>query len=117
MVSVAVFIFFLAIVDSFKIAERVLDTAFVAMGFAGVFAGSLCLAHTSRRQGSIILLILGLLFYAHQTIYISYLAGDLEKGLSHVLWGMGALALGGLGAVILAFRLWPPTPKIESRLP
>ena len=107
-VSVIVLLLLIAaFVPSFKTAEWVLDVIVVAIGFAGVFAGSLCLERNNRRQGSIILLILGVLFYAYLTISVNYWNVNLAGQLKFVLWGMDALGLGGLGAVLLVFRLWP----------
>lgn len=82
------------------------------MGFCGVFFGSLCLRRPSRRFGSIALLTLGLIFYVGVVFSIPVGANDEHPYLW--LWGLGALVLGGLAAVILIFRRSPSNMSIGS---
>lgn len=88
--------------DSFY--QYLMFAVFPVMGFCGVFAGSFCLERASRRFGSIFLLILGLAYYVHWAYFIKYREGENEAHPYGWLWGLAALALGGVVALIFVFR-------------
>jgi len=56
-----------AVVTAFRVGEMVLTiafyTIFAATGFSGVFVGSLCLSRGSRRFGSVLLAVLGIVAF------------------------------------------------------
>ena len=81
---------------------------FPVMGFCGVSAGSFCLERASRRFGSIFLLILGLSYYVHWAYFIKYREGESEAHPYGWLWGLAALALGGVVDLIFVFRRSSP---------
>jgi hypothetical protein len=86
---------------------------FAVMGFCGVFSGCLCLEQTSRGFGSIVLLVLGLAYYVHWMVFIHYREGESKTHPYGWVIGLAALAVGGLVAVIFAFRHSSPNTSLE----
>jgi len=87
-----------------SLVQFVLYIPAIIVGFSGVFTGSLCLERASRRFGSVVLLVLGLTFYVYTAFCIKY-PGQANDDHPYLwLWGLAALALGGLVAVIFVFR-------------
>jgi len=122
--SIAAFFFILLIIDCIgdlgvsggsDLVWYFWQTTFLAAGFSGVVAGSLCLKRTNRRGGSIILLALGLVYY----LWLQSDIGSLS--LNNVLRSdfspveIVPLALGGLGAVIVAFRHWRKSSIVNRK--
>jgi hypothetical protein len=114
-ISMIVFILFAAILlilDSGKLSESIALSVYVIAlvggAFSGVLVGSMCLQQTSRWEGSIILLVLGLAFYINTVLFMEYPEIQVTQ---YFLGGLGLLALGGSGAVILFFRRRPKTPS------
>ena len=83
------------------------------MGFCGVYSGCFCLERTSRRFGSIALLVLGLAYYIHWMAFLGYREGKNEAHPYVWVVGLAALALGGLVAVICVFRQSSPNKSPE----
>lgn len=67
---------------------------FGAVGFCGVFSGAMCLPRSSRRFGSIFLLILG-------TVYYIYVQAKLDAETSFPLVWLIPLAGGGMTAIFV----------------
>jgi hypothetical protein len=100
--SIAVIFLLFRILDIDGLDEAGIKRIFfifgLILGFLGIFAGSCCLEQAHRKWGSFILLLLGLTF---SSCVVSY--NGIDDGDIYLHW-MLPLALGGLGAVILAFR-------------
>jgi len=87
------------------------------MGFCGVYSGCRCLERTSRRFGSIVLLVVGLAYYVHWMLFLGYREGQNEAHPYIWVVGLVVLALGGLGAVIFVFRQSsPPRKKLAGEV-
>jgi hypothetical protein len=84
------------------------------MGFCGVYSGCLCLERTSRRFGSIVLLVLDLAYYVHWMVFLGYREGENEAYPYIWVIGLVALALGGLAAVIFIFRRTSPNKSLQA---
>jgi hypothetical protein len=85
------------------VTSCVLGVAMIVVGFCGVFTGSLCFDGPNRREGSVVLLILGLLFCIWFQCWV--MDGEAHP-VSWLSW-LGTAGLGGLGAVMLVFRRCP----------
>jgi hypothetical protein len=83
--------------------------AFPVIGFCGVFSGTFCLPRSSWRFGSIVLLALGLAFYAQMLLRIDFARG--ENNSFPFVWLL-PLAAGGYGAVYF-FRRQPPNTSLQ----
>ena len=82
---------------------------FLAVGFLGVFSGTFCLPRASRRSGSVVLLVLGLGFYAQMLIRLNITRG--EDNSFPFVWLL-PLVGGACGAVYF-FRRLPPNQSPE----
>ena len=83
---------------------------FVLVGFCGVLTGSRCLEQGSRRHGSIVLLLLGLAYYAFWAFLISTVRAAENAVFPYV--GCLPLAIGGAAAVVFYFRKHPTTQAL-----
>ena len=83
----------------------------VAVGFCGVFSGTLCLPRSNRRFGSVFLLILGLAFYIY-TLSRLNLLWSVDNSFAFV-W---LVPLGG-GGTIASLVLWRKLTKPLKQQP
>jgi hypothetical protein len=72
---------------------------FALVGFAGVLSGTLCLPRSSRRLGSVFLLVVGLAFYLQFWLGLSYLGLPGHQGFPQFL----PLVVGGATAAVVFF--------------
>ena len=82
--------------------------AFILVGFAGVFFGTLCLPSGNRRFGSILLLLAGLAYYDGSFGFIVH--GISETRCADIL----LLTAGGLGAIAFFFLRRRPNKTLQS---
>jgi uncharacterized membrane protein YfcA len=83
------------------------------VGFLGVFLGSLCLEKSSRRFGSIFLLVLGTTFSVYMGFCIRYSDGNTAE-LPQFWIGDFVPAFGGLIGVVLVFRRYASKTPIKQ---
>lgn len=89
-------------------------------GLCGVFLGTLCLERASRRVNSIILLVLGLVYYVYLCYPMSIaFFGDTKHPFSLFFDWLLALGIGGLLAVAFIFLIFRqqhhnPAPAFDS---
>ena len=112
-------LYFILMILSFRFQEVAMFFPYFAhallsvMSFCGVYSGCLCLEPTSRRVGSIVLLVLGLAYFVHEMGFLRYREGE-DEAHPHVrVVGLAAIALGGLVAVKLVFRKSSPNTALE----
>ncbi|HEX3856876.1 MAG TPA: hypothetical protein VHY30_06240 [Verrucomicrobiae bacterium] len=114
-VSFAVLFLTLSMAGSFlpdhpDVSACVLYMGIAAVGFCGVFLGTLCLERVSRRISSIILLILGLAYYVIICYPFDLSVPDAKDPLYFFRWLL-PLSAGGLLAVVLIFLIFRLPPN------
>ena len=78
---------------------------FVTTGFCGVFAGTLCLPRSCRRFGSVVLLVLGLAYYAYFQVHL-----DIPRAENHFSPFVWLIPLAG-GAAMSLVLIWKRSPN------
>jgi O-antigen ligase len=93
-----------------KAALVVSSVCFGFVGFIGVLAGTFCLERDSRRFGSLVLIVLGLGFYAQLWLRLNYERPEYHPREFPHFW---PLAIGGLVAVVYFFLKSAPNKSLQ----
>jgi len=88
------------------VGMNVIVLLFIASGFCGVFAGTLCLPRSGRHFGSAVLLVLGLAYYIYFLTTTNILRA--ENNIFPFVW---LIPLGGGGVIALILIRRPPPNK------